>query len=106
MFAFDNMIVQYSSRVVEVDRFDADVGVESVLVEEHRTACKVSHIKTFMKDFVFDKVRSFLQGDEAPLSCNLFLDSIFCASSRPRISVVDTKPQLQRRLRSEELVDS
>ena len=39
MFDFDNIIVQYSSRVVEVDRFDADVGVVGVLVEENRTAC-------------------------------------------------------------------
>ena len=100
------MIVQHTSCVVEVDRFDADVGVEGVLVEENCTACEVSHMKAFMKDFVIDVVRSFLQGDEMPLSCNLFLDSIFCASSRPKIPVVNTKPPLHRRLRREEFVDS
>ena len=29
---------------------DINVGVEGVLVEEDRTTCKVSHIKTFMQD--------------------------------------------------------
>ena len=47
-------------RVVKVDRFDADVRVEDVLVEENRTVRKVGHMKAFMKDFVFDTVRSFL----------------------------------------------
>ena len=104
--SFNNMIVQYPSGVVEVDRFDADVRVEGVLVEENRTTSEVSHIKAFMKDSVVDVVRSFLQGDEVPLSRNLFFDSIFCVSSRSRIPVVNTKPPLLRRLRIEELVDS
>ena len=60
MFSFDNMILHTSPRVVKVDRFDADVRVEGVLVEENRTARKVGHMKAFMKDFVFDIVRSFL----------------------------------------------
>ena len=37
-----------------VDRFDADVRMEGVLVEEHRTARKVGHVKSFMQDFVFN----------------------------------------------------
>ena len=59
MFAFDNMIAQYPPGVVEVDGLDI-VGVESVLVEENRTARKEGHMKAFLKDFVFDIVRSFL----------------------------------------------
>ena len=43
MFYFDNMILRTSPRVVKVDRLDADVRVEGVLVEENRTAPKVSH---------------------------------------------------------------
>ena len=50
------MILFTSPRVVKVDRFDADVRVEGVLVEENRTARKVGHMKAFMKDFVFDIV--------------------------------------------------
>ena len=48
MFAFDNMIVQHSPGVVEVDGLDIDVGVESVLVEENRTTFEVSPKKAFM----------------------------------------------------------
>ena len=77
-----------------------------MLKKEDRTTRKVSHIKAFMKDSVVDVVRSFLQSDKVPLARNLFFYGIFCASSRSRIPVVDTKPPLQRRLRSEELVDS
>ena len=53
MFSFNIVILYTSSRVVKVDRFDADVRIEGVLVEENRTAPKVGHVKTFMKDFVF-----------------------------------------------------
>ena len=60
MFPFDNMILHTSPRVVKVDRFDADVRIKGVLVEENRTARKVGHVKSFVKDFVFDIVRSFL----------------------------------------------
>ena len=48
MFAFDNMIVQDSPGVMEVDGLDIYVGVEGVLVEEDRTTCEVSNIKAFM----------------------------------------------------------
>ena len=37
------MILHTSPRVVKVDRFDADVRVEGVLVEEIRAARKVGH---------------------------------------------------------------
>ena len=84
---------------MKIDRFDADVRVEGVLVEENRTAREMGHMKAFMKDFVFDIVRSFLQGNEVPLSCNLFLKSIFLTSSGPRVPVVNTEPLLHRRLR-------
>ena len=78
----------------------------SWLKRKNRTAREMGHMKAFMKDSVVDVVRSFLLGDEVPLSCNLFFDSIFCVSSRSKIPVVNTKPPLQKRLRSEEFVDS
>ena len=68
MFTFNNMILHTSPR-------DADVRIEGVLVGNNRTARKVGHMKSFMKDFVFDTLRSFLQGDEMPLSCDSFLDA-------------------------------
>ena len=54
------MILHTSPRVMLVDRFDAGVRKKGVLVEENRTARKVGHMKAFMKDIVFDIVRSFL----------------------------------------------
>ena len=66
------------------DRFDTDDRVEGVLLDENRTGRKVDHMKAFMKVFVFDIVRCFLQGNDMPLSCNLFLDGIFITSSGPK----------------------
>ena len=60
MFSFNILMLHTSPRVVKVDRFDADVRIEGVLVVENRTARKVSHMKSFMKDFVLDILRSFL----------------------------------------------
>ena len=90
------MLLHTSPRVVKVDRFDADVRVEGGLVEENRTARKVGHVKSFMQDFVFDILRSFLQGDDMPLSCDLFLDRILLTSSGPRVPVVNAEPLLHR----------
>ena len=98
MFAFDSMILYTSPRVVKIDRFDADVRVEGVLVEENRTTSEVSHIKAFMKDSVVDVVRSFLQGDKVPLPRNLFFYGIFCASSRSRIPIANNKPPPEARV--------
>ena len=91
---------------MKIHGLDINIRVEGVLVEEDRTTCKVGHMKAFMTDSVVDVVRSFLQGDKVPLARNLFFFGIFYTSSRSRIPVVDTKPPLQRRRRSEELVDS
>ena len=59
------MILHTSPRVVKIDGFDADVGVEGVLVEENRTARKVGHVKSFLKNIVFDILRSLLQYNDA-----------------------------------------
>ena len=85
MFSLNKMILHTSPRVVKVDRFNADVRIEGVLVEENRTARKVGHVKTLMKDFVFYIIRSFLQSNNMPFHRNLFLDSIFLTSSVPRV---------------------
>ena len=76
--------------------------------KEKRTAqpAGVSHMKVFMQDFVLDIVRSFLQGDEVPLSWKLFLDSVVSTSTRPRIPVVNTQSPLHRRGRRKYLLDA
>ena len=45
------------------DRFDTDVRVESVLIEENRAARMVGHVKSFLKNIVISIVRCFLQGN-------------------------------------------
>ena len=57
---------------MKVDRFDIDVGVEGVLIEEDRAACIVGHVKSFLKNIVINKVRRFLQGNDMPFHRNLF----------------------------------
>ena len=46
---------------MKVNRFDIDVEIEGVLIEENRTASKVGRVISFMKNFVFDIFGSFLQ---------------------------------------------
>ena len=58
---------------MKVDRFDTDVKVEGVLVEENRAARKKDHMKSFLKNIVFDIIRCFLQGNNMPFPHNLFL---------------------------------
>ena len=60
MFSIVSMILHTSPRVVKEDGFDAVVRIKGVLVEENRTARKMGHVKSFIKDSVFDIVRSFL----------------------------------------------
>ena len=100
------MILHTSPRVAKVDRFDADVRIKVSLLKRTAPPAKWSHVKSFMKDFVFDIVRSFLSGNEVPLSCNLFLDSTFPISSGPRVPVVNAEPLLHRWLRREAFVDA
>ena len=90
------MILHRPPRVMKVDRFNTDVRVESVLVEENRATRKVGHMKPFMKNFVFDILRSLLQRNDMPVSLNLFLDSIFLSTSGPRVPVVNAEPLLHR----------
>ena len=86
------MILHTSPRVMKVDRFDVDVRIEGVLVEENRAARIVGHVKSFMKNTVFDILRSLLQSNDMPLSRNLFLDSIFFSTPGPRVPVVNAEP--------------
>ena len=90
------LIWQASSRVMKVDRFDVDVRVEGVLVEENRAARIVGHVKSFLKNIVFDILRCFLQGNIMPFPRNLVLGSIFRSTSGPRVPVVNAGPLLHR----------
>ena len=47
---------------MKVDRFDIDVGVEGVLIEEDRAACVVGHVKSFLKNIVINIFQTLLAG--------------------------------------------
>ena len=84
---------------MNVNRFNTDVRVESVLVEQNCAAREVGHLKPFMKNIVFDILRSFLQSNDMPFSSKLFLDSIFRSTSGSWIPVVNAESPLRRPLR-------
>ena len=81
---------------MKVDRFDTDVRVEGVLVEENRAARIVGHVKSFLKNIVINIVRCLLQGNNMRFPSNLFLKSVFLSTLGPRIPVVDAEPPLRR----------
>ena len=77
---------------MKVNRFDADVRVESVLVEENRAARIVGHVKSFLKNTVINIVRCFLQGNYMSLPRNLILKCATPSTSGPSVPVVDAEP--------------
>ena len=58
---------------MKADGLDIDVGVEGVLVEENSTTCVMGHVEAIRDKLVVNVVRSHLQGNDMPRSCNLFL---------------------------------
>ena len=81
---------------MKIDRFDVDVSVEGVLVEENRAARMVGHVKSFLKNIVINIVRCFLQGNNMSFPRNLFLECVFPPTSGPRVPVVDAEPPLHK----------
>ena len=81
---------------MKVDRFDTNVRVEGVLVEENRAARKVGHVKSFLENIVFDIIRCLLQSNNVPLPRNLFLKSVFLSTPGPMVPVVNAEPLLHR----------
>ena len=86
-----NLIWQATPRVVKLDRFDIDLGVEGVLIEENRAARKVGHVKSFLKNIVINTVRCFLPGNNMPFRRNGFLKCVFSPTSGPKVPVVDAE---------------
>ena len=55
-----------------------------------------SNVETICKNVMIDILRCFLQRDDMPLACDLFLKGIFLPTSKSWIPVVDTQPLLHR----------
>ena len=57
---------------MKVERFDIDVRIEGILLEENRAACVVGHVESISKNVMIYTVRRFLQGNDMPFHRNLF----------------------------------
>ena len=81
---------------MKVNGFDVDIGVESVLVEEHR-AFVVGHMEPICQNIMVDILNCFLQCDDVPFTCDMLLKGIFFSASGSWIPVVDAETLLHRR---------
>ena len=91
---------------MKVDLFDTNVRVECVLVGENRKARKVGHVKSFLKNIVFDTIRCLWQRSNVPLPRNLFLKSVFLSTPGTKVPVVDAEPLFHRYLTRKVFVDA
>ena len=82
---------------MKVDGLDIDVGVEGVLFQEDCTTCVVGHVEAIREKLVVNVVRRLFQGNEMPLSYNLFFKGIFFSPSGSRVPVVDAESPLDNR---------
>ena len=77
---------------MKVDRFDTDVRVEGVLVEENCTTSVMGHVEpiTISKNVMIDIFGRLLQVSDMPPAYNLLFEGIFFSAS-----VVDAEPLLR-----------
>ena len=73
---------------MKVKRLDFDIWVEGVHVEEHRVSSIVGHVEPICQNITVNIFKCFLQCDDVPLACDLFLKSTFFSTSRSWIPVV------------------
>ena len=84
---------------MKVDRFDINVGVKSVLVEENRAAGGRGHVETIREKLVINIFGRLLQGNDMPSSCNLLFEGIFFPPTRSRVPIADAESPLHNRTR-------
>ena len=74
---------------MKVDRFDIDVKIEGVLIEENRASCVMGHVEAIRENVVVNVVGRLLQGNDRPPSCDLFFEGILLPPSGSKVPVVD-----------------
>ena len=89
---------------MKVDGLDINVGVKDVLVEENRASCVMGHVEAIREKLVVNIFRRLLQGNDMPVSCNLFLESISFSPWGSRAPVVDAVSPLHNRTGSKVLI--
>ena len=76
------------------DGFDIDFGMEGVLIEENRAACKMGHVEPTCKNVMIDIFGCLLKGNDMPPACNLFSKASSFPRRGPRVPVVDAESLL------------
>ena len=82
---------------MKVKRLDFDLGIEGVLVEKHSASSVVGNVEPICQNIMIDILKCFLQCDDVPLACDLFLKSTFFSTSWSWIPFVDAESLLHRR---------
>ena len=95
--SFHHFIRQVAPGIMEVYRLDFDIRVEDVRVEENHASHVLGHVEPTSKNVMVNIFNCFLQRDDVPLACDLFLKSTFFSTSRSWIPVVDAESFLHRR---------
>ena len=60
LVSFHRFIRHFSPGIMKVKRLDFDLGVEGVLVEEHRAPSVVAHVEPICQNIMIDIPNSFL----------------------------------------------
>ena len=68
---------------MKVDRFDIDVGIKGVLIEENRATCTMGHVEPTCKNVMLDIFGRLLRGNDMPPACILFFEGIIFSASVP-----------------------
>ena len=77
---------------MKVSGRDLAVRQESILVEQDHTTSIVFHVEAIRQELVLEVFNCFLQGNDVPLSRNMFFDSSCFSTSRPWIPIFNTEP--------------
>ena len=82
---------------MKVNRFDIDVGVKGVFVEENGTTCVMGHVEAIREKLVVDILGRLLQSNDMLLSRNLLFKGIFLPSTGSGVPVADAESPLHNR---------
>ena len=85
---------QVSLGIMKVDGLDVNVGVNDVLVEENRATSAMGHVEAIREKLVVNIFGRLLQGNDMPLSCNLFEGIFVFVAIPPRNTIEITCNQV------------
>ena len=92
--SFSHDLLLPISSIVEVYRFNLDVRMQSVLIEQDSTASIMCGSEVVRQELVLEALNCLLQCDDVPFLRDVFFDGTFFAASGSWIPVVDAEPLL------------